>query len=170
MDDMRLVSARPNFSVELKSARIAHLKFIEGYTNQEIADTVGCGLTHVEGELREIVRKSDEEMLPLLLERRLAWAYRIEHLWKKLKERADILEDHGTWLDTIKQMIALGVLSHKIDGTIHATGRNGKPWLQQDESSLSDQQIVEMARIHGLRIPEVSSKLLPQAGSPAANP
>lgn len=170
MDDMRTKLARPNFSVELRSAEIAHLKFIEGYTNQEIADTVGCGLTHVESELREIVRKSDEELLPLLSERRLSWAYRIEHLWKKLKERADLIEDHDTWLDTVKTMISLGVLSHKIDGTILATGRNGKPWLQQDESSLSDQQIMEMARVHGLRVPSVPSKLLPEAGTTAGSP
>lgn len=164
MDDMRLASARPNFSVDLKEAQIAHLKFIEGYTNQEIANTVGCGLTHVEGTLREIVRKSDEDLLPLLSERRLSWAYRIEHLWKKLKERTDLIEDHEVWLDTVKTMIALGALSHKIDGTILATGRNGKPWLQQDESSLSDQQIIEMAKLHGLRVPEVPLKLLPPVG------
>lgn len=164
MDDQRLVSARPNLSVEIKDARIAHLKFIEGYTNQEIADTVQCGLTHVETVLREIVRKSDEEMLPLLSERRLSWTFRIEHLWKRLKERADLIEDHQVWLDTVKQMIALAALSNKIDGTLLTSGPKGKPWLQQEESSLSDQQIVEMAKLHGLRIPEVPLKLLRPPG------
>lgn len=161
--DMRTKGARENVGREFTTAKIAQRRFVDGLTNQEIADEIGCGLTHVETVVRELVKESTAGITELLAERRVAWLMRIEYLWRELKGKLDFLGTAGApvddWLGVVKQMLALSALATKIEGSCAAAGPKSNNWLLTDVESMSDQQVIEEARLQGIRIPEKPKQL-----------
>lgn len=141
---------------------------IDAWPRQEIADDLGCSLAQVENVIREFYREARGQHLTAMQDRWTAWQMRMEDLYRRLKTQAEEMEsmvgmDYAAWLDTLKLMTAVAVVSQKIDGQMITAHRGGSPWNSEDESTMSEQAVREMVKLHGLRLPQVA---LPQLSNP----
>lgn len=170
-DDRRLASNHTNNMSVVRDYEIIKLATVDAWPRQEIADETRCSLAHVENVLRDFYREARGQLKESMQDRWTAWQMRMEDLYRRVKHQVELWEgaasaenplNYDSWLDSIKVLTAIATVSQKIDGAIvNLAGRAGSPWNGEDESTMSEQAVEEMVKLHGLRMPKTS---LPPAG------
>jgi len=165
-DDRRLAANHPDNMSVVRDYNIIKLATIDAWPQQEIADETRCSLAHVQNVLRDFYKEARSNLKTDMQDRWTAWQMRMENLYRQVKTQVEAWVasasaenplDYNSWLDSIKVMTAIAVVSQKIDGTIvNSLGKAGTPWNVEDESSMSEQAVAAMVKLHGLRVPQTA--------------
>lgn len=165
-DDRRLAVNQPANMNLVRDYNIIKLATVDAWPQQEIADETRTSLAHVQNVLRDFYKEARGNLKEAMQDRWTAWQMRMEDLYRKVKTQVELWEkaasagnplNYDSWLDSIKVLTAIATVSQKIDGAIiNSAGRAGAPWNTDDDSTMSEQAVEEMVKMHGLRMPKTA--------------